>query len=152
MVACEVERASYLEASTSYLDKIDKEITVLETAITDFNKLQAVPVAFSPLSRKSEASDWVAAPQRISHMPVINWQTSLFGSTGIIAAAFGIYSAISSGQPIDATQVATIVSVISIGLGLIRAKDANVTGGTISNVTGQAGAPTSLVDKEAHRR
>ena len=84
-------------------------------------------------------------------MPVINWQTSLFGSTGIIAAAFGVYHAISTGQPIDATQIATIVSVVSMGIGLMRAKDSNVTGGTVSNVTGQTGTPVSLVDKEVRR-
>lgn len=80
-------------------------------------------------------------------MPVINWQTSLFGAGGIFAAGYGVYHSITSGQPIDATQVSILLGMVSYGIGLLRAKDANVTGGTVSNVTGQAGTPVSLVDK-----
>jgi lysozyme family protein len=124
----------------------DPEIAAYDAALAAFGKLVAIPAIPAQVSQRSLSAELVEGqhlqnpaaeeaaiiPQRKISMPnIINWQTSLFGSTGIIAAVYGVYHAVSTGTPIDATQVALIVGMVSQGIGLLRAKDANVTGGTV---------------------
>jgi hypothetical protein len=56
---------------------------------------------------------------------MVNWMTTLAGIGGALTAAGGILSGLSKGQ-LDPTALSGLVT----GIGLIFAKDFNVTGGT----------------------
>ncbi len=56
--------------------------------------------------------------------------TNSTGMLALIGAGFGIYQAIASGSAPDTTQLMTIFYGITTGVGLLKAKDWNVTGGT----------------------
>jgi hypothetical protein len=60
-----------------------------------------------------------------------NWKTTLFGSGGIAFCLFDIISNIIIGTP-EKVQWAIDIPAIIGGVGLIFAKDSNVTGGTVS--------------------
>jgi xanthine/uracil/vitamin C permease (AzgA family) len=57
-----------------------------------------------------------------------SWKTSASGIIAIIVAVCGIATAIIAGTPVDWT---TSIAAITAGVGLLMAKDSNVTGGTI---------------------
>lgn len=59
-----------------------------------------------------------------------NWKTSLFGSTGIIAALFDIINNFAMGTPENINWTVDI-PILTTGIGLLFAKDGNVTGGSI---------------------
>ena len=54
-----------------------------------------------------------------------SWKTTVAGISAILAALAGIGSAIGAGTPIDYPSA---ISAIIAGIGLITAKDANVSG------------------------
>ena len=74
---------------------------------------------------------------------LINWKTTLSGAV-VVAAAVG--RAVPQLQPY--VDVLNNIMGIAAGFGLLSAKDSNVTGGKISNVTGAVSKPVSLVDKQ----
>ena len=59
-----------------------------------------------------------------------SWKTTLSGIVSIVLAVGHAIYALLNGQPVD---VATLMAAIVAGVGLIMAKDSQVTGGTIPN-------------------
>lgn len=57
-----------------------------------------------------------------------NWKTTTGGVIAVIMAVCAIVKGLVDGAPIDWT---TSIAAISAGIGLIMAKDSNVTGGTV---------------------
>lgn len=60
-----------------------------------------------------------------------NWKTTLFGTGGIAFYIFDIVSNMIAGTP-EKIQWQIAIPTIITGIGLIFAKDSNVTGGTIN--------------------
>lgn len=58
-----------------------------------------------------------------------NWKTTVSGIIAIVIALAGAAQALISGGAVDWTAV---ISAIIAGVGLISAKDNNVTGGTVN--------------------
>jgi hypothetical protein len=139
----EAMRTAYLKERAS----IDAEITIIETTIADFGKLapMMIPAAALP---KPAADPAVATPQRSKKVLGPNWITSVFGTGSIAGAVATVVFDIVNKQTPDAASISLIFSSLMAGFGLIQAKDKNVTGGTISNVTGAVGKPVSLVEME----
>jgi hypothetical protein len=137
--------------------EIDRKIAALEAAATAFGKVEPMIIpAYTPTmpggnARKivlpKPAADPATVIQPRSQSVfgiVINWKTTI---SGLIAAGAQVFAA---AYPQYATIAQTISGLAMGALGL-SAKDANVTGGTKSNVTGVLGTPVSLVDRESHR-
>ncbi|MBV6342777.1 hypothetical protein [Candidatus Magnetobacterium casense] len=57
-----------------------------------------------------------------------SWKTTVMGVMAIITALISAATGIINGTPVDWTA---IITAIMAGVGLIAAKDSNVTGGTI---------------------
>jgi GH24 family phage-related lysozyme (muramidase) len=143
-------RASVLDAIGAMRDAllqdraaIDAEIAILDTTAADFGKLPGVTIALPLPLQKPEAANPAASvvPQGTKKMfGMTNWQTSL---AGIVAGLAGIATQIPQLAPYAPTI--GLISTFFIG---IAAKDHNVTGGTVSNVTGAVGKPVSLVDRQ----
>lgn len=66
-----------------------------------------------------------------------NWKTTSTGITMIVAAIVGFYFAYVNKQLNEASITASVTSLLA-GLGLVFAKDNNVTGGTVINVPNDA--------------
>ena len=60
-----------------------------------------------------------------------NWQTSAAGIGAILGAVAAIATSVSHGQMPDITQISILFAAVSSGIGLLNAKDHNVTGGTV---------------------
>jgi hypothetical protein len=61
-----------------------------------------------------------------------NWQTSGAGIGTLLAAVASIVSSVSQGHVPDGAQVSILMMGIATGIGLLRAKDQNVTGGSVA--------------------
>lgn len=124
------------DAYAAQIVMLEKEQAVVDSAIDSFTKLLHVspraPLALAPPTEESEPMTRLSG---ISSVIGPNWATSMFGSGGLIAAGFAVYTSIRNGQTPDATQVAMLLGIISTGIGLLKAKDANVTGGTVPATT-----------------
>ena len=59
-----------------------------------------------------------------------NWKTTVFGAATIIAAIASAIKAAVDGDPTTLPDWAMVVAAVITGIGLIAAKDSNVTGGT----------------------
>ena len=57
-----------------------------------------------------------------------SWKTTATGIVAIIAALAGAAQALLAGHPVDWT---TTIAAVMAGVGLISAKDSNVTGGSV---------------------
>ena len=57
-----------------------------------------------------------------------SWKTTTLGICAIVSAVIGAATAMLQGHPVDYT---TVISAVMAGIGLITAKDSNVTGGTV---------------------
>ena len=64
--------------------------------------------------------------------PARSWKTTAAGGAAFCAAAVLILTAVGNGEPINWTAV---MALVIPGIGLILAKDSNVTGGTKSTLT-----------------
>ena len=64
--------------------------------------------------------------------PAKSWKTTASGAAAFCAAAVIIFTAVGNGEPINWTAV---MALVIPGIGLILAKDSNVTGGTKSTLT-----------------
>ena len=60
-----------------------------------------------------------------------SWQTTTAGVGSLLGAAATLMTAISHGQMPDPETIGLLISSVTAGIGLLRAKDANVTGGTV---------------------
>ena len=60
-----------------------------------------------------------------------NWQTTVGGLGSLLGAVSAIAISVSHGQMPDVTQIAILFAAVSSGIGLLNAKDHNVTGGTV---------------------
>ena len=58
-----------------------------------------------------------------------NWKTTSTGITMVVAGLVGLYYAVKTGNVNEASITASLGSILG-GIGLIFAKDSNVTGGT----------------------
>jgi hypothetical protein len=119
----EATRETYL----AEIAQMTAELAVIETAITDIGKLGAIPAQALP---SHEAANPVAILER-TPMLGPNWQTNLAGIGTLLGAAAGIAHSVSIGQMPDGTQLSTLFAAITAGIGLLQAKDKNVTGGTV---------------------
>lgn len=70
-----------------------------------------------------------------------SWKTTFSGIIAIVVALADVATKISNDQPID---VMTTVAAIMAGIGLIFAKDGQVTGGRITQPT--VSNPASLIE------
>lgn len=133
-----------LDALTKQRDAINVRISKIEAQAADFATLEGVATSLPPLlqppSPPPDAAP--AATTQGNTMPTfaINWKTTI---SGIIAAA----GALSSQFPPLAPYSQLITALGTLALGF-TAKDAGVTGGTKSAVTGATVAtPVSLIAK-----
>jgi len=76
-----------------------------------------------------------------------NWKTTSTGITMIIAGIVGCYFAWKNNQLNEGTVTGSVTSVLA-GIGLIFAKDNNVTGGTVINVPNNAEAVKTSAKKD----
>ena len=60
-----------------------------------------------------------------------NWKTSLSGIMAIVFGGWAVAQPIIGGQTPDGNALAQALTAIMAGIGLIAAKDHNVTGGTM---------------------
>lgn len=60
-----------------------------------------------------------------------NWKTTVFGTGGIMTALVDIISNFAAGTP-EKINWAIDIPIIITGLGLVFAKDSNVTGGSVA--------------------
>lgn len=60
---------------------------------------------------------------------MVNWKTTVAGVLAILSAVFDVVMKLINGTPIDWNMAAT---AILAGIGLLTAKDHNVTGGTVN--------------------
>lgn len=63
--------------------------------------------------------------------PMFNWKTTIAGVSAIFAAIGSLFTATGT---IDLSHLSTVLPAVLAGLGLIFAKDHNVTGGTVAAV------------------
>jgi lysozyme family protein len=117
--------ASYLAERAAYLANIDAEIAVLETTIADFGKLQGAAPAASPAVLQIPAAGPAVVPPTRSQtvLGITNWKTTLSGVVGVISALATLFP--------QTKPYAEPILGFAVSLGLISAKDANVTGGTV---------------------
>jgi hypothetical protein len=136
------------DARIAELISDDPEIAAYDEALAAFGKLEAVIVPAALPKPAAKPAETTIPQQRNNTVLGPNWITSIFGVGTIGGAlatiAFNIYSK----QTIDPASVSLLFTSVMTGFGLIQAKDKNVTGGTISNVTGLSGPPISLVEVE----
>ncbi len=57
-----------------------------------------------------------------------NWRTTVLGLCAILTAVAGFLKATLDGDPVTEPDMTALVAAISAGIGLLFAKDANVTG------------------------
>jgi len=57
-----------------------------------------------------------------------SWKTTTLGILAIVTVAVNVAQALIAGQAVD---WGTVIPAVMAGVGLITAKDANVTGGTV---------------------
>ena len=62
-----------------------------------------------------------------------SWKTTILGVLTIATAVFGAVMALIDGNPATNPNWETLIAAITAGIGLIAAKDSNVTGGTVAN-------------------
>jgi hypothetical protein len=128
----EATRATYLAdlaAKDAERARVVAELAIIETAITEFDKLGIAPG--SPALQKPEAAKPAANVKRSQTVLGPNWQTSLSGIGALLGAAAGVVHSISIGQMPDTTQMGVLFAAVSAGVGLLQAKDKAVTGGTV---------------------
>jgi hypothetical protein len=78
----------------------------------------------------------------------INWQTTAAAIAPLFTSISLVVTAISKGEWPSHEDEAVIFSFLSIAWGFIRAKDRNVTGGSVSNVDGSKSPETvSMITK-----
>ncbi len=78
-----------------------------------------------------------------------SWVTSVFGAGSLGGAAFTVLMSLYNRQMPDPATVGVLISAVASGVGLLAAKDKNVTGGTVSAVTGaKLNQPISVVDEK----
>ena len=103
--------------------KIDARIAFLDKTVAEFEKIGA-PVPTIP--QIPAANPAVIIPQGIQTMFGTNWKTTL---AGLVAALAGAAKVVPGLQPYS--DILTTIMGIAGGLGLMAAKDSNVTGGTV---------------------
>lgn len=114
---------------------IDAEIVIIDSAIASFEKLAPVPAIDAPPRAlpPPTAEDSAQPPAvGINKMFGRSWKTSMFGAGSIGGAVATIAAALISGQPLTPEMIIMALSAISAGAVGLTAKDAAVTGGTIS--------------------
>lgn len=65
-----------------------------------------------------------------------SWKTTTLGVLTIVTAVAGAVMALIDGNPATNPNWETLIAAVTAGIGLIMAKDSNVTGGNVTN--GQA--------------
>jgi hypothetical protein len=134
--------AAIRDALMAQRDAINIRIAKIEAQAKEFGELEGIFTP-PPIPQISAANPAVNATQGSSIMFGPNWQTTL---AGIVAALAGAAKVIPALQPY--ADILTSVGLVAAGIVGVAAKDKNVTGGTISNVTGAVGKPVSLVDRQ----
>lgn len=127
--------ASYLAELESYRTEMN---AMIDAAIADFRKYMPAPaISPPPASTPMALSNPSASPAMQSGsrpmINMINWKTTLGGFAAILSGTGAAINAFTSGD--TATLYAAIPGILA-GIGLIAAKDKNVTGGTVSAVDG----------------
>jgi hypothetical protein len=116
---------AYKTERRSYLESIDKEISIVETTIADFGKLASLPAP--PPLQIPGADPAAISPQRSQTVfGITNWKTAL---AGIVAGSAGVAQAIPSFKPY--ADIINTIGLIAAGIVGVTAKDGDVTGGTV---------------------
>ena len=139
-----------LDAITKQRDALNVRIAKIQTQASEFATLEGAETSLPPLLQKPAASP-AATPtitQGATTMLGTSWITSLFGTGSIAGAIATVAIDIANKQMPDAASMSLIFSSAMAGMGLLQAKDKNVTGGTVSAITGTIGKPVSLIDKQ----
>jgi hypothetical protein len=115
--------------------QITEEIAAFQQMAANLGKLNPppAPITQEPAEHQEGNKMTIALPS--------NWKTTLSGL--IAAASTGIGTAYPQYQ-----WLTTWLTPIALGALGLSAKDGNVTGGTVSAVTGKAGKPVSLIDTQ----
>jgi hypothetical protein len=122
---------AYKTERASYLESIDKEISIVETTLADFGKLASLP-ATPPLQIPgADPAPTIPLQRRPSVFGITNWATTFSALPAVFSAGVGIFNAIHAGQAPSGEEWGIIGASISSILIGINAKDKNVTGGTV---------------------
>ena len=117
------------DAYAAQIAMLEKELAVVESTIETFAGL-FLGSATTPIGQSAQPEAPVASPTR--KVPMFkNWQTSAAGIGSILGAVSAIAMSVSHGQMPDITQLSILFAAVSSGIGLLNAKDHNVTGGTV---------------------
>ncbi len=108
----------------------DPEIAAYDAALGVFTKFGGASALPAP-PQISAANMAPVIPQRNISMFGTNWVTSVFGSGSIAGVLATLAIDIYNKQVPDAATMTALGSALSAGLGLLQAKDKNVTGGTV---------------------
>jgi GH24 family phage-related lysozyme (muramidase) len=126
-----------LDALTKQRDAINVRIAKIQAQAADFATLEgaetsSMPPLLQQLTAKPAATPQPQPqPQGIQTMLGKSWITSLFGTGSIAGAAATVAFDIANKQMPDTASMSLIFSSVMAGMGLLQAKDKNVTGGTI---------------------
>lgn len=135
--------------------QIAEEIAAFQQMAAGLGKLNPAPttqLSFSPVlppPTAEPAATTITQTQGMQAMLGTNWITTLFGSGSIasVVATLGV-DAYYKQMP-DAQTMSILGGLLSTGFGLIKAKDGNVTGGTVSAIDGtKVVSPVSLINKQ----
>ncbi len=137
--------AAIRDALINQRDAINVRIAKIEAQASDFAKLEGPEtLVLSPIIQKPAVEPVAITTQgnqKVLGLVSINWKTTVSGI--VAAAAQGIGAKYPEWNWL--TQYVTAGAMAALGL---SAKDSNVTGGSVSNVTGATSAPVSLIDKQ----
>ena len=117
------------DAYAAQIAMLQKEMAVVESAIGSFAVFLPPQTGQVPIDQISPEAI-VASPTRKVSM-FKNWQTTAAGAGSLLGAVAAILHSVSTGQMPDITQMSILFAAVSSGIGLLSAKDKNVTGGTV---------------------
>lgn len=141
-----------LDALTKQRDAINVRIAKIQAQAAEFATLEGAGTSLPPPLLQKPATEPAATAitqtQGVQNMLGTSWITSVFGTGSLAGAVATVGVDLYNKTMPDAASMSLIFSSVMAGMGLLQAKDKNVTGGTVSAITGAVGKPVSLIDKQ----
>jgi lysozyme family protein len=109
------------------LTRVGHEKAVIDHAITELATIRLTPGTVPQIPD----DQLTMKPKKVKEMLGTNWKTNTAGIATLFGAASAILTSIGKGQIPDPTELSIIISAITTGVGLLAAKDKNVTGGDV---------------------